>query len=107
MVSDTPLQNISANIFHIEVKSLLIGESAEPETVAAMREFLLRRPEVEVVLGLITLQLGTELMVSAKVQMKEMGTALKLIEDINRVEAALRADFPQVRWIFFEPDLKD
>jgi hypothetical protein len=46
-------------------------------------------------------------MVSAKVQMKEMGTAAELIGDINRVEAALRMSFSQVRWIFFEPDLKD
>jgi len=85
----------------------LIGESADPETVAALREFLLKRPEVGEVFSLITLQLGTELMVSAKVQMKEMGTAAELIGDINRVEAALRMSFSQVRWIFFEPDLKD
>jgi cation diffusion facilitator family transporter len=91
----------------IEVKSLLIGESADPETVAAMREFLLKRSEVGEIFSLITLQLGTDLMVSAKVRMNEMGTAGALIEDINRVEAALRAGFPQVRWIFFEPDVKD
>lgn len=91
----------------IEVKSLLIGESADPETVAALQEFLLKRPEVGQVYSLITLQLGTDLMVSAKVKMKEMNTALQLIEDINRVESALRAGFPQVRWIFFEPDVKD
>lgn len=91
----------------IEVKSLLIGESADPETVAALRDFLSGRPEVSEVYRLITLQLGMDLMVSAKVQMKEMGTALQMIEDINRVEAALRDGFPQVRWIFFEPDVKD
>ncbi len=91
----------------IEVKSLLIGESAEPETVAALREFLSKRTEVSEIFSLITLQLGTELMVSAKVQMNEMGTAAALIEDINRVEAAIRTSFPQVRWIFFEPDVKD
>ncbi|MBI5847335.1 MAG: cation transporter [Nitrospirae bacterium] len=91
----------------IEVKSLLIGESADPETVAALREFLSKRPEVGEVYSLITLQLGVELMVSAKVKMKEMGTALQMIEDINRVESALRGAFPQIRWIFFEPDIKD
>lgn len=91
----------------IEVKSLLIGESADPETVASIRAFLSQRAEVGEVFSLITLQLGTDLMVSAKVQMKEMGTAAGLIDDINRVEAALKISFPQVRWIFFEPDLKD
>ena len=91
----------------IEVKSLLIGESADPETVAAMQEFLSARPEVGEVYSLITLQLGIELMVSAKVKMREMDSALRMIEDINRVEAALRIGFPQVRWIFFEPDVED
>ncbi len=91
----------------IEVKSLLIGESADPETVAAMRAFLSSRPEIDEVYSLITLQLGGELMVSAKVKMKETGSALKMIEDINRVEAALRTGFPEVRWSFFEPDVKD
>jgi len=91
----------------IEVKSLLIGESADPETVAAMRAFLSARPEIDEVYSLITLQLGGELMVSAQVKMKELGSSLKMIEDINRVEAALKTGFSEVRWSFFEPDVKD
>ena len=91
----------------IEVKSLLIGESADPETVSAMREFLSGRPEVAEIYGLITLQLGTELMVAIKGKMQQQGTAGALVEDINRVESALRSAFPQIRWIFFEPDVKD
>ena len=96
-----------ALIVGIEVKSLLIGESADPETVALMLDFIATRPEVEEVYKLITLQLGTELMVSAKVRMQEKHAALQLIEDINRVEAAFRTSFPQVRWLFVEPDLRD
>jgi cation diffusion facilitator family transporter len=91
----------------IEVKSLLIGESADPETVSAMRQFLSERPEVAELYSLITLQLGTELMVAVKGRMQQQGTAGELVEDINCVEAALRTAFPQVRWIFFEPDVKD
>jgi cation diffusion facilitator family transporter len=91
----------------IEVKSLLIGESADPDTVSALRAFLSGKPEIAQVYSLITLQLGMELMVSAKVRMQEMHTALQLIEDINRVEAGLRTNFPQVRWVFFEPDVQD
>jgi hypothetical protein len=30
-----------------------------------------------------------------------------LLDAINRVEAAVRERFPQVRWLFFEPDLHD
>ena len=91
----------------IEVKSLLIGESADPETVSSMRDFIAGRPEVAEVYKLITLQLGTELMVSVKVRMQEEGAALKLIDDINRVEAAFKMSFPQARWIFVEPDVCD
>jgi divalent metal cation (Fe/Co/Zn/Cd) transporter len=98
---------VVAIIVGIEVKSLLIGESADPETLSALRDFLSGRPEVAEVYSLITLQLGTDLMVSAKVRMQEMNTAVKLIEDINEVECALKTTFPQIRWVFFEPDVKD
>jgi len=91
----------------IEVKSLLIGESADPETVSAMRDFLSGRTEIAEVYSLITLQLGMDLMVAAKVRMQEMNTAVHLIEGINEVECALKAKFPQIRWVFFEPDTKD
>jgi cation diffusion facilitator family transporter len=91
----------------IEVKSLLIGESADSETVSALHDFLSGRPEIEQVYNLITLQLGTELMIATKVKMKEMGAVIPLIDDINRIETALRTNFPQVRWIFFEPDVHD
>ena len=91
----------------IEVKSLLIGESADPETLSALRDFLSGRPEIAEVYSLITLQLGTDLMISAKVRMQEMNAAVHLIEDINEVECALRTTFPQIRWVFFEPDMKD
>jgi len=96
-----------AVVVGIEVKSLLIGESADPDTVAALHDFLSGRTEIAEVYSLITLQLGTELMVSAKIRLQTMGTAVQLIEDINRVEAALKASFPQVRWAFFEPDVCD
>ena len=90
-----------------EVKSLLIGESADPDTVTALRDFLSGQPEIAEVYKLITLQLGTELMVSVKARMREMNSALSLIEDINRIETALKTTFPQIRWVFFEPDVRD
>lgn len=91
----------------VEVKSLLIGESADPEVQAAMQAFVAVRPEVAEVYRMISLQLGSDLMVSVKARMREEGAALRLIDDINAVEAAFRAEFPQVRWMFFEPDRRD
>ena len=46
-------------------------------------------------------------MVAVKARMQPQGSEVALIEAINRVEAGFRAAFPQVRWIFFEPDVED
>ena len=91
----------------VEVKSLLIGESAEPEVKQAIHTFLSQRPEIEHIFSLITLQLGTDIMVAVKARMGEKEGALALIEAINRCEADLRLAFPEIRWIFFEPDVTD
>ena len=90
----------------IEIKALLIGQSAEPETEARLREFLLRQDGVEKIYRLITLQLGATLMVSVKARVQG-GTAQELVAAINRAEAALRAEFPEIQWLFFEPDFAD
>jgi len=59
------------------------------------------------VFNLITLQLGNEVMVSVKAQMHETRDAGALLAQINVVEAAMQAEFPEVRWSFFEPDVAD
>ncbi len=91
----------------VEVKGMLIGESADPEVQQAMRESLATQPEVAEVYRIITLQLGRDLMVSIKARMHEEQSATKLVNDINTVERALKTQFPQVRWMFFEPDRHD
>jgi cation diffusion facilitator family transporter len=90
----------------IEIKALLIGQSAEHETEARLREFLQRQPGVEEVLRLLTLQLGTSLMVAVKAKMAPESAA-ELVAAINRAEAAMRAEFPEIQWLFFEPDVAD
>ena len=95
-----------AILIGIEIKGLLIGQSAEPETEARLKGFLEAHPEVERVLRLLTLQLGTSLMVAVKVEMKA-ATAAELVAGINRAEKALRAEFPEVQWLFVEPDIAD
>jgi cation diffusion facilitator family transporter len=91
----------------IEVKALLVGQSAEPQVLARMRAYLVAQPQVAQVYSLITQQLGSEIMVAVKARMHPVGSDVALIEAINTVEHALRQEFPKVRWIFFEPDLID
>jgi cation diffusion facilitator family transporter len=91
----------------IEVKAMLIGQSADPRVTAGMRAFLEDHPDIARVFHLITLQLGNDVMVSVKVQVAGAQTAAQLIDSINAVEKAFRARYPQVRWSFFEPDDRD
>jgi divalent metal cation (Fe/Co/Zn/Cd) transporter len=90
----------------IEIKALLIGQSAERETEERLREFLQRQPGVEQILRVLTLQLGTSLMVAVKAKMAPESAA-ELVAAINRAEAAARAEFPEIQWLFFEPDVAD
>jgi cation diffusion facilitator family transporter len=90
----------------VEIKGLLIGQSAEPETEARIREFVERHEGVEKVYRVITMQLGTSLMVALKAKMKARDAA-ELVAAINRAEAAVRREFPEIQWLFFEPDIAD
>jgi hypothetical protein len=45
-------------------------------------------------------------MVAVKAKMHG-ATAAELVAAINRAEAALRAEFPEIQWLFFEPDIAD
>jgi cation diffusion facilitator family transporter len=89
-----------------EISALLIGQSAEPETENRIREFLERNAGVEKVYRVLTLQLGTSLMVSVKARMKG-ASARELVSGINLAEEAVRTEFPEIQWLFFEPDIAD
>jgi divalent metal cation (Fe/Co/Zn/Cd) transporter len=90
----------------VEIKALLIGQSAEPQTEARLREFLLKQDGIDEIYRLITLQLGTSLMVSVKARLRG-SSARELVASINRAEVATRAEFPEIQWLFFEPDVAD
>ncbi len=98
---------VIAFVIGIEVKALLIGQSIEPEQRVQMLEFLQKRDEIDQVFNLLTLQLGKDVMVAVKAKMVKMDSAESLVKAINRCEIALKEVFPQVLWLFFEPDLED
>ena len=90
----------------IEVKALLIGQSVDPAREREMRAFLEGRPEVVRIINLLTLQLGTDALVSVHAQMREGQDAQLLAAEIDNVERDLKAAFPEVRFSFFEPDIE-
>ncbi len=91
----------------VEIKALLIGQGVEERVLARMRTHLTEQPEVEAVYNIVTQQMGGDVMVAVKAKMSSAPSALALVEAINRVEASFRIAFPDVRWLFFEPDLAD
>ncbi|MGA0588764.1 cation diffusion facilitator family transporter [Dyella sp. KRB-257] len=98
---------VVAVLLAVEVKALLIGQGVEPRRRAELLTFLKSRPEVAEVLNLITLQMGPDVMVAVKAKMEPAGSDRGLIDAINAVEAAMKAEFTDIRWSFFEPDVSD
>ena len=98
---------VVAVLVAIEVKALLIGQGMEPRRRDELLAFLKGRPEVAEVLNLITLQMGPDVMVAVKARMQPTADNTLLIAAINTVEVAMKAEFGDVRWSFFEPDNVD
>ncbi|MBB6189098.1 cation diffusion facilitator family transporter [Rhodanobacter sp. MP7CTX1] len=98
---------IVAVLLAIEVKALLIGQGVDPRRRAELLSFLNDRPEVAEVLNLITLQMGPDVMVAVKARMMPATSDRNLIDAINIVERAMKDQFDDVRWSFFEPDIAD
>jgi len=90
-----------------EVKGLLIGQGVEPALKAEMKAFLESCDEVERVLNIVSLQLGSDVMVAVKSRMADFSSAEEMVRAINRCEKSFKLAYPQVLWLFFEPDLED
>ena len=85
---------------------MLIGESALPEEVDAIRAALEGSDGVERVIHLRTMHVGPdELLVAAKIAIHHSDTGREIAADIDNAEKALRAAVPTARYIFLEPDL--
>ena len=97
---------VVAVLIAIEVKALLVGQGVEGHVRTEMLAFLGEQPGVEHVFGLLTLHMGADVMVAAKVKMRQHPSQDAMIEAINAAEAAFKVRFPQTQWIFFEPDVK-
>ncbi|MBI5532955.1 MAG: cation diffusion facilitator family transporter [Deltaproteobacteria bacterium] len=91
----------------IEVKSLILGESADPRIERVAREVMKATDGVQEVLQVITLQQGPgEVVVAARLRFTNELPASQVVASIHRIEQALSQREPDVRWCFIEPDLK-
>jgi cation diffusion facilitator family transporter len=95
-----------AVLLAVETKSLLIGESALPEQVAAIEQALLSTPGVRRIIHLRTLHLGPEeLLVVAKIGIGADDEGSDIVATIDDAEARVRTAVPTAKVIYLEPDI--
>jgi cation diffusion facilitator family transporter len=95
-----------AIVLAIEMKSLLLGEAADEETLASITAEIERGPEVQAVNGVLTQHLGPDdLLVVAQVQFDPALSGGQVADAIDDCEARVRAAVPFARVIALEPDL--
>ena len=90
-----------------EVKEMIIGQGVETPKYDAMISLLNEQESIDEVYNLLTLQLGSDVMVAIKARMAPQPSDTDLIHAINKCEEKFRDAFPEVVWCFFEPDIKD
>jgi cation diffusion facilitator family transporter len=92
----------------VEIKSLLVGEAADPEVARVAAEVAAEDPHIDKVLRVIALQQGPgEVLVAMKIKFKDTAGSDALCDVINAFEVRLEQRIPQVKWTFIEPDNQD
>lgn len=89
-----------------ETRSLLIGESASPESRHRIREALDGSDGVERIIHMKTLHLGPEeVLLAAKIAVEPTTSAERIAEIIDAAEVRIRAAEPMVTSLYLEPDI--
>ncbi|HEX6596159.1 MAG TPA: cation diffusion facilitator family transporter [Acidimicrobiales bacterium] len=100
------LLGVIAVILVIEMKSLLIGESASPAQEQAIRGVLEGDANVSRLIHMRTQHLGPdELLVGAKIELAGNADARTVAQIIDAIEARVREVVPQARVMYLEPDV--
>src|SRR3546814_500602 len=86
---------VVAVLVAIEVKAMLIGQSIDPLRQKQIRDYLEARSEIAHVISLITLQLGSQALVSVQARMNEDSDVDAMLRQITSIERGLKAEFPR------------
>jgi cation diffusion facilitator family transporter len=98
---------VVATVLAIEIKSLLIGESAKPDQVRAIERVINSGDGASHLIHMRTVHLGPdELLVAAKFAVDPDQPAAEVTRWINATEARIREAVPIARVIYLEPDLQ-
>jgi cation diffusion facilitator family transporter len=97
-----------AAVLALEMKSLLLGESAAPEMAERIERELAQTRGVRSVLHVMTQHMGPDdLLVAAALQLDPGLGGERLTRTLDDAEARIRAAVPIARLIYLEPDLPD
>ena len=100
------LLGVIAAVLAVEMKSLLIGESAATEIRDAIQRSIEESPAVRNMIHMRTLHLGPdELLVAVKVEFDAGLDLPGLTSAIDDLESAIRRQTPIARVIYVEPDI--
>jgi cation diffusion facilitator family transporter len=95
-----------AVVLAVEMKILLIGESASAGVEAAIVAAIEAGPEVSRVIHLRTLHIGPDtILIAAKIGVLHDDTAVSVAAGIDAAERRVRAAVPGAEFIFLEPDI--
>lgn len=102
------LLGVIAIVLAIEMKSLLIGEAAAPQSIDRIHAALLAGDELRRVIHLRTLHLGPdELLVVCKAEFARSLSLAEVSAAVDAAEARVRDAVPIAKVIYIEPDLFD
>ncbi len=95
-----------AVVLALETKSLLLGESADPESQRRIRTALEATDGIDRLIHMRTMHLGPEeLLIGVKVGVSRAASAAEVAGSIDAAERAIRGAVPTARVIYIEPDI--
>lgn len=98
------LLGIIAVILAIEMKSLLIGETAAPDAAEKIHNVLVANPVVEKVIRMRTMHVGPDdLLVGAKLEITGTMAFDDVADLVTRLEEEITEVVPQATYIYLEP----
>ncbi|OYE05128.1 cation diffusion facilitator family transporter [Nostoc sp. 'Peltigera membranacea cyanobiont' 232] len=94
---------IVAALLARESKGLLVGESANPQTIANIRSLSKTEPGVQEVIRVLTMQLAPhEVLLNLEIQFSKNLTGEDIALTVESLETKIRQKYPEIKQIFIE-----
>ena len=94
-----------ATLLAYETKGLLVGESADPESIKAIRRIAESDPDVDAVNRVLTMFFGPNtILLAMDLRFRQTLTTAELERTVDRLEANIRKHNEKIRHIFIESD---